>query len=233
MIGVDRFALFFQDHNFGLIRGQSGSKKGLFFFKLTQTCVGLIESGVDALQVVLFGRNVFQKMLQVRPGFRVRLGGLGLFTKIGKSEVTKRIKRPPRTIILVLTHTTLEITNSSLRKTFGFILTKSSLGKTLACIGTMILPFWFPRRRLYYAHNIPMCSIFAIHYREHPGPSDRNYLQAPAEPFENWRFVFYLTTFLLFVHLIIMSMNREPSTYPPFVLRPVLSCDMIFRRGPV
>jgi len=31
------------------------------------------------------------------------------------------------------------------------------------------------------------------------GPSDRNYLLAPAEPSENWPVIFYLTTFLLFV----------------------------------
>jgi hypothetical protein len=31
------------------------------------------------------------------------------------------------------------------------------------------------------------------------GPSDRNYLQAPAEPFESWRSIYYLTSFLIFV----------------------------------
>jgi hypothetical protein len=142
MLGVDCFTLFFQGRtNLGLVRDKSGSNKGFFFFELTLTCVGLIEFGVDTLQVVLFGRNVFQKFLQMRSGFGAQLGGLGLFTKSGKSEVTKRIKRPPRRIILVLvlTHTTPEITNSS-------------LGKTYACMyWDNDPPFW-------------VCSNFAIHY---------------------------------------------------------------------
>ena len=40
------------------------------------------------------------------------------------------------------------------------------------------------------------------------GPSDRNYLLAPAEPSENWRVIFYLPTFLLFVQEMTITKTR-------------------------
>jgi hypothetical protein len=52
------------------------------------------------------------------------------------------------------------------------------------------------------------------------GPSDRNYLQAPAEPWENWRVIFCLCFFLLSVHGIIITMTKaETSTCSPFLLK--------------
>ena len=44
-----------------------------------------------------------------------------------------------------------------------------------------------------------------VHDTVPAGPSDRNYLQAPAEPCKNLRLIFYLMTFLLFVHEITIT----------------------------
>jgi hypothetical protein len=76
MLGIDGFPLFFLGSNLGLIRDQLGSNKGFFFFKWAQPCVGSIGFGLDVLQFVLFGRNVFQNFLQVRSSFGVQLRGL-------------------------------------------------------------------------------------------------------------------------------------------------------------